>query len=350
MDMMLKNDYATELSRLKQIEASDVPRLERVKMVVKDRVDVHSYEPHTFELLRELGDDPVLSNNLDTLRAGTVAEGIVDISSNDINVEPKYMDELDQSVRYYRIYRPENIDKHKALIYIHGGAYYGGSPADPLVPLKLLASQYDGVIYSVDYRLAPENPYPLGLMDCLSVLKMVAKNKTEITIAGDSAGASMALGVSEMSHYMGIYDVDSQILFYPTVVHGSDLEGSLWDDKKIPIVDEQRNILHNSYTLFKQLDTKMTQLYMPEGHVNYRSPVVSPLYADPTIFKKVLVMTGEFDPFRLQDEAFLTKLGMAGCDAKYVRYGGMGHAYLNLIGKAAATEDSIHECAKFLAD
>ncbi|MFC6323583.1 alpha/beta hydrolase fold domain-containing protein [Companilactobacillus baiquanensis] len=345
---MLKNDYDTELSRLKQIEASDVPRLERVKMVVKDRVDVHSYEPHTFELLKELGDDPVLSNNLDMLRAGTVAEGVVDISSNDVNVEPKYMSELDQKVRYYRIYRPESLGKNKALIYIHGGSYYGGSPSDSLVSLKLLASQYDGVIYSVDYRLAPENPYPLGLMDCLSVLKMVAKTKTNITVGGDSAGASMALGVSELSHYMGIYDVDSQVLFYPTVVHGSDLEGSLWNDKKIPIVDEQRNVLHNSYTLFKQLDTKMTQLYMPDEPIDYRSPIVSPLYADPAIFKKVLVMTGEFDPFRLQDEAFLSKLGMAGCDAKYIRYGGMGHAFLNLVGKAAATEDAIHECAKFL--
>ncbi|WP_125764679.1 alpha/beta hydrolase fold domain-containing protein [Companilactobacillus hulinensis] len=345
---MITSNYLTELNRLKRVEPVEVPRLEDVKMVIKDRVDAHSYEPNTWNDLKGVVDNPVLSNDLTVLRAGTEPQPIPEMQYPNICVDSRYSYEMGRKVRYLRIYKKGFENNNRALIYIHGGAYYGGSAEDSLIPLRLLATRFEGTIYSVDYGLAPENPYPFGLWDCLSVLAEVVKNKHDITLAGDSAGGSMALGLTQLSHYMGICDVASQLLFYPTVVHGSNLEGGLWDDSRIPIVDEQRAVLHASYEVFKQLDKKMTELYLPEQEIDLTSPILSPMYADPSLFKKVTVLTGEYDPFRLQDEAFIEKLGMAGVDATYIRYGGMSHAFLNLVGKAAASEDAIYECAKKL--
>jgi len=324
---MINNDYNIELDRLNQIEPVDIPHLENVQMIVKDRIDSHSYEPLVYDHLKDLSDDPHISHNLLELRSGTKPQGVPDIPYPDVQVDIEHSIQLGRRVRYLRIYRKGNATStQKALVYIHGGAYYGGSAEDTLPFLRLLATKFNGIIYSVDYGLAPENPYPSGIEDCLSVLIEASNNHSQVSIGGDSAGGSMALGVSQLSHAMGLCNIYKHVLFYPTVVHGSDYKGSLWNEHLIPVSDDQRRILHNNYSQFKQIDKIMTEFYTAGKDRDITAPILSPLYADPINFKKVLIMTGEFDPFRLQDEAFVQKVGMAGCDAKYIRYGGLGHA------------------------
>lgn len=345
-NVMIDNDYNIELSRLNQIESVDIPHLKNVQMIVKDRVDSHSYDPIVYDHLKNLSDEPHLSNDLLELRAGTAPKDVPNIPYPDVKVDIKYTNELGRRVRYMRIYRKDNsTSSQKALVYLHGGAYYGGTVEDTLPFLRHLATKFNGIIYSVDYGLAPENPYPSGLEDCLAVLIEASNNHSQVSIAGDSAGASMALGVSQLSHTMGICNIYKHILFYPTVVHGSNHEGSLWNDHLIPVNDEQRRTLHNNYSQFKELDKIMTDFYIAGNNRDLSAPILSPLYADPMTFKKILVMTGEFDPFRLQDEAFVQKVGMAGCEAKYIRYGGLGHAFLNYVGRIPAVEDALNECA-----
>ncbi|MQS52069.1 alpha/beta hydrolase fold domain-containing protein [Companilactobacillus mishanensis] len=345
---MISNDYVNELSRLQHIGPVEVPHLRDVKMIIKDRLDAHTYDPYTLKDLEKLGDDPVLSGDLSVLRSGTDPVGVPEMTYPGIHVDSKITHQLGRHVRFLRIYKDGYEKADKALIYIHGGAYYGGSAEDSLIPLRLLATKFEGVIYSIDYGLCPEHPYPYGLLDCLAVISRVAKERHHITLAGDSAGASMALGVSQMAYHMGICNVEQQLLFYPTVVHGSDLDGPMWDDKRISIIPDQRHVLHSSYLLFKQLDRTMTKFYIEDENIDITSPIISPLYADPTLFKKVVILTGEYDPFRLQDEAFAEEVGTAGGDVTFIRYGGMGHAFLNLVGRAAASEDAIYECAKYL--
>lgn len=346
---MINNDYNIELSRLNQIESVDIPHLKNVSMIVKDRVDSHSYDPIVWDHLKNLSDEPHLSNDLLELRSGTKPADVPNIPYLNIQIDIESSNKLGRNVRYLRIYRNnDDISTQKAVVYIHGGAYYGGSAEDTLPFLKLLATKFNGIIYSVDYGLAPEKPYPAGIEDCLSVVMDVVKKHSQISLAGDSAGAAIALGVSQMCHNMGICEIYKHVLYYPTVVHGSDYEGALWNDHLIPINPEQKQVLHNNYTQFKQLDQIMTKYYLAGQNFDLEAPILSPMYADPLTFKKVLVMTGEFDPFRLQDEAFVQKVGMAGCLAKYIRYGGLAHAFLNYTGRIPAVEDSIQEFADFL--
>ncbi|KRN99339.1 alpha/beta hydrolase fold domain-containing protein [Companilactobacillus kimchiensis] len=345
---MIRNDYNVELSRLGQIDSVDIPHLKNVQMIVKDRVDTHSYEPIIYDHLKNLSDEPSLPNDLTQLRDGNNHDDIPETKYPNIQIDNEYTDELDRHVRYLKIYRKDQITSNKALVYLHGGAYYGGTPEDTLPFLNLLATKFNGVIYSVDYGIAPEKPYPSGIEDSLAVTMEASNHYQTVSLSGDSAGASIALGVSELCHLTGICDIYKNILFYPTVVHGSNHNGSLWNDRLIPINDKQRRALHNNYTQFKQLDTIMTDFYTNHKNVDLSAPILSPLYADPLIFKNVVVMTGEFDPFRLQDEAFIQKVGMAGCTAKYIRYGGLGHAFLNYVGRIPAVEDALTECADAL--
>lgn len=345
---MLKNDYNIELNRLNQMSAVDIPHLKNVQMIVKDRVDAHSYEPIIYDHLKTLPDEPNLPNDLTRLRDGNNHDDITQDKYPGVVVKDEFTTETNRHVRYLKIYRKGQDTSNKALVYLHGGAYYGGSPEDTLPFLQLLAEKFNGVIYSVDYGIAPEQPYPTAIEDSLAVTIEANNHYSEVSLSGDSAGASIALGVSELCQQMGICEIYKHVLFYPTVVHGSDHDGSLWNDRLIPIKDNQRRALHNNYTQFKQLDPIMTDYYIDYRNIQLDAPIISPLYADPLFFKKVLVMTGEFDPFRLQDEAFIQKIGMAGCEATYIRYGGLAHAYLNYVGKIPAVEDALNECANAL--
>ncbi len=343
---MIKNNYDVELERLRQIQSVDIPHLKRVKMVVKDRVDAHSYDPVIYEHLKKLPDDPDLPDDLTQLRDGN-NHNVIQNSYPNVNVENSFTYELGRKVRYLKIFR-NDVSSNKALIYMHGGAFYGGTPEDTLPFLTLLATNFAGAIYSVDYGIAPEKPYPNGIMDSLSVVIEARKSFDKISLSGDSAGGAIALSVSQLCHDLGLCEIDKHLLFYPTVVHGSNHQGCLWNDCEIPIKDDQRRILHNNYTQFKQLDSIMTKYYTNGQNIDLEAPIISPLYAQPLILKKILVLTGEFDPFRLQDEAFVQKIGLAGCNAKYIRYGGLGHAFLNYIGKVPAVEDALNLSAKYL--
>lgn len=345
---MINSDYNVELKRLTQIKSVDIPHLENVKMIIKDRVDAHSYEPIVWDHLKTLSDDPQLPDDLTQLRSGNQKASLNE-SDSMVKVDVYISDKLNRQVRCLKIYRNDkNLTTQNALIYIHGGAYYGGSAEDTLPFLRLLANKFNGIIYSIDYGVAPENPYPSAIEDCPSILADISDKYECISLSGDSAGAAIALGVSQMSHSMGICEIYKHILFYPTVVHGSDYNGTLWNDKRISINPGQRQVLHNNYTQFKRLDKIMTKYYLNGATYNLTAPILSPIYADMSIFKNVLVMTGEFDPFRLQDESFVQKAGLAGSKVEYIRYGGLGHAFLNYVGKIPAVEDSLIECAEAL--
>jgi len=346
--LMIKNDYNVELNRLNQIDAVDIPHLKNVQMIVKDRIDTHSYDPIIYEHLKNLSDEPSLPNDLTQLRDGNNHNDIPQEMYSNVTVDEEYTDALNRHVRYLKIYRNDITVDSKALVYMHGGGFYGGTPEDTLPFLQLLATKFTGVIYSVDYGIAPENPFPSGVEDAFSVVSSISHLYDDISLSGDSAGAAIALGVSQLCHLTGICEIYKHVLFYPTVVHGSDHDGSLWNDRLVSVKDEQRRALHNNYTQFKSLDTIMTDYYTNHQGLDLSAPILSPLYADPLNFKRTLVLTGEFDPFRLQDEAFVQKIGMAGCEAKYIRYGGLAHAFLNYVGRIPAVEDALNECADAL--
>jgi acetyl esterase len=120
------------------------------------------------------------------------------------------------------IYARPSKAARPGLLWIHGGGYILGSARDDRA--RRIAEQLDVVVVSVEYRLAPEHPFPAGPEDCHAALLWMAKNaeslgvdRDRIALGGASAGGGMAAGVALMNRDRGGPDLRLQLLLYPMI-------------------------------------------------------------------------------------------------------------------------------------
>lgn len=124
-----------------------------------------------------------------------------------------------------RIYRPEkHTEVLPALLWIHGGGYMLGNIDQEDVTSRQFTLAAECVVVSVEYRLAPENPYPGPLEDCYAALKWLATHTKElkadrsrIAIGGASAGGGLAAGLALLARDRAEVNVMFQLLVYPMI-------------------------------------------------------------------------------------------------------------------------------------
>lgn len=134
-----------------------------------------------------------------------------------------------------RIYQPaERPDTLPAILWIHGGGYVIGDVDGDDLKAKAMCLAANCVVASVEYRLAPEHPYPAPLEDCYAALKWLAANAAEfgvdpdrIAIGGASAGGGLAAGLGLLARDRDEVNVAYQLLIYPMI-----------DDKNLAQADE----------------------------------------------------------------------------------------------------------------
>jgi acetyl esterase/lipase len=130
----------------------------------------------------------------------------------------------DPAVRV-RVYRPDDQpSKLPALLWIHGGGYVMGDIDQDDRLMKQLVKRIGCVAVSVDYRLAPENPFPAPVEDCYAGLKWLFAHAdelgvepTRIAIGGASGGGGLAAGLALMARDRGEVQVAFQLLIYPMI-------------------------------------------------------------------------------------------------------------------------------------
>ena len=134
-----------------------------------------------------------------------------------------------------RVLRPEGLgDKPPAVLWIHGGGYVWGSAAVNDRAVRRMAQRLGIVAVSVDYRLAPEHPYPAALDDCYAALRwLLARDDVDhrrIVLAGKSAGAGLVAALALRCTDAGLTDLAGQLLIYPMLddrtVHRTDAVGA----------------------------------------------------------------------------------------------------------------------------
>lgn len=121
-----------------------------------------------------------------------------------------------------RLYRPEDAPgRGPALLWIHGGGYLIGNAAQDDVLCRKFARELGATIASVNYRLAPEHPYPAPVEDCYSVLgwlsRLPAVDPARVAIGGASAGGGLAAALALTTRDRGEIDVVAQLLVYPMI-------------------------------------------------------------------------------------------------------------------------------------
>lgn len=257
----------------------------------------------------------------------------------DITTEP--IDIRDLNIRVQDHYVPIRMyqskgEKHKAIVYIHGGGFIGGQIEDKDAQCKYMAQMSDAVIISVGYRLAPETMYPGAIEDCLGVLDWVdALRADRVIIGGDSAGGNLA------ACCMARRKIDYGFLIY-AALDLSTYKENHWNYRYYDMGPTQISIIKNRLYRFRNLAIDMKKLYLPES-ISTKDPLVSPLYLDDvSMFPPVLMIEAEFDYYRPCNQAFEKKL--SNCEVLY--YEGLDHGFFDRIGQLEQAKDCIDEIAK----
>ena len=127
-----------------------------------------------------------------------------------------------------RIYRPPNSGHLPALLYLHGGGFLLGSVATEDDRCEFYARDAECLVVAVDYRLAPEHPYPAAFEDCLDVLgwmhaqaRRLRIDPRRIAIGGNSAGGALAASIALESRDAGVPSLVHQLLINPVLDHRS---------------------------------------------------------------------------------------------------------------------------------
>lgn len=251
-----------------------------------------------------------------------------------------------------RIYKKEGLKENlPCIVYIHGGAFIGGSLDVSENPCKLIAEGINGVVISVDYSLAPENSYPLGLNDCRKVVEYIEENnflygidKNKIGIVGESAGANLATILANENS-----NIKFQGLVYPVVTFIEKNPFFNWD---IDLYENPYNEekIYNFINSLRNFEDLVQKLYI-QRELDPRREDLSPIFnKNLSKAKKTLIAVSEYDYLRVQGEAYGKLIHKAGVETKIIRYEGVNHAFLDNLGIYPQAEDTINEIVKEFLD
>ena len=251
-----------------------------------------------------------------------------------------------------RVYKKEGLKENlPCIVYIHGGAFIGGSLDVSENPCKLIAEGINGIVISVDYSLAPEKPYPLGLNDCRKVMEYIEENnflygidKNKIGIVGESAGANLATIVANENS-----NIKFQGLVYPVVTFVEKNPFFNWDIDlyENPYKEEK---IYNFINSLRNCEDLVQRLYI-QRELDPRREDLSPIFnKNLSKAKKTLIAVSEYDYLRVQGEAYGKLIHKAGVETKIIRYEGVNHAFLDNLGIYPQAEDTINEIIKEFLD
>ncbi|HHD2819772.1 TPA: alpha/beta hydrolase fold domain-containing protein [Clostridium perfringens] len=251
-----------------------------------------------------------------------------------------------------RVYKKEGLKENlPCIVYIHGGAFIGGSLDVSENPCKLIAEGINGIVISVDYSLAPEKPYPLGLNDCRKVVEYIEENnflygidKNKIGIVGESAGANLATIVANENS-----NIKFQGLVYPVVTFVEKNPFFNWDIDlyENPYKEEK---IYNFINSLRNCEDLVKRLYI-QRELDPRREDLSPIFnKNLSKAKKTLIAVSEYDYLRVQGEAYGKLIHKAGVETKIIRYEGVNHAFLDNLGIYPQAEDTINEIVKEFLD
>lgn len=233
-----------------------------------------------------------------------------------------------------RIYQPQGQGLLPVIVYFHGGGFVLGGLDSHAHICRELANRVGALVVSVDYRRAPEHPFPAAVHDAFASVRWVAANAAgfggdagRLAVAGDSAGANLAAVSALRCRDEGGPTLRFQLLAYP----GTD----------VVTRHASRDENADGYFLTEDSIIWFFDQYLGKD-ADRDHPWASPLRVpDLSRLPPALVITAEFDPLRDEGEAYAAKLAGAGVAARASRYDGAIHGFLGAattLGRAALTE------------
>ncbi|HEY3851633.1 MAG TPA: alpha/beta hydrolase [Steroidobacteraceae bacterium] len=216
-----------------------------------------------------------------------------------------------------------NSDASPALVYFHGGGLVAGSIDTHDSIARALCHAGDCRVLSVDYRLAPEHPFPAGLDDATAAIAHIGSHAADfgvdaarLGVCGDSAGGTLAAAACQALARSAMPRPALQLLLCP-ILDYSRRTGSRRDFASGYLIDQD--------TLDHDLEH-----YAPRG-ADPRDPRISPLLAaDFTAMPPTIIHTAEFDPLRDEGKDYFERLTHTGSALAYTCHPGMIHLFYGL--------------------
>ena len=236
-----------------------------------------------------------------------------------------------------RAYRPVSGEVLPALVYFHGGGWTIGDLDTHDVLCRQLANGAHCTVFSVDYRLAPEAPFPAAVEDCLAATRFVVSNAaklkvnaSQVAVGGDSAGGNLAAVVTLYRDLPLAF----QLLIYPAT------------DQRCDTESHRRNAA--GYLLTREGIEFFRRCYLPEKKhwADWRaSPLLAASHAD---LPPAFVMTAGYDPLRDEGREYAERLAQAGVEVAYREYSDMVHGFLLFGGVLDTANTAVADCCAAL--
>jgi len=233
-----------------------------------------------------------------------------------------------------RHYAPDTHEARPLVVFFHGGGFVVGNLDTHDEPCRVLCRIANVHVLSVDYRLAPEHPFPAAADDALVAYRwaldhaLALGTNGKVAVAGDSAGGNLAATVAIQARNAGLPAPSLQLLIYPAV----DRVGH----------HASQNSFGRDFLLSKEDVAWSTKHYvqaLPKSH-----PLVSPLLlSDHRGLGPAYVVTAGFDPLRDEGEAYADALTIGGNLVKRRRFKDLIHGFINITALSSAARTAYAE-------
>ena len=234
-----------------------------------------------------------------------------------------------------RIYTPAGTGPFPVILYFHGGGFVIATIDTYDASARALCDYAKAVVVSVEYRKAPEAPYPAALNDAIASYKWVIANigrydgiASKVAVAGESAGGNLAAEVAIAARDQDLQRPTHQLLIYPvTSSNVNQPSDYLYTDPALPLTTAGLEYF------FKLYVTNPSEA---------NDPGVAPVNADLKGLAPATIIAAQFDPLQSDGKAYATKLAAAGNPVAYQLYPGTTHEFFGMgtvVDKAKAAEE-----------
>jgi acetyl esterase len=244
-------------------------------------------------------------------------------------------------VRHYRAKGAGSEEILPALMYFHGGGWVIGDLDTHDVVCRTLANAARCAVFSVEYRKAPESPFPAAVEDCFAATEYVAGRAAalgcdpgRIAVGGDSAGGNLAAVVALLARDAGRPAIAFQLLIYPAT------------GQQMTFPSIERN--GSGYLLTTQAIQYFRGHYLPraEDWLDWRaSPLLAASLAN---LPPALVLTAGYDPLLDEGRAYADRLSRDGVQTEYCNYPDMVHGFITMGRELETATAALDRCAAAL--
>jgi acetyl esterase len=248
-----------------------------------------------------------------------------------VRSEDRTIDGADNSVPV-RLYTPPGGNTQDTVVYIHGGGWVVGGLDAADATARTLCGIVDAMVVSVDYRLAPEHPFPAAPADCATVIRWAAgRHPRWLGVAGDSAGGNLAAVMANAFPEL----IDAQLLLYPALDPRQDTASYRTFAEGYRLTSAAMNYYWRAYA-------------SPEQS---RNPTVAPVFHDELpAAPAAVVATAHFDPLHDEGRAYAARLVEAGVPTVYLPSTTLPHGWADMTDRVPAAARALCSAASAFAE